>query len=65
MCAREVKNDEVKFDINFARQIHFIEKEYSFLVYSDYDYFKFISQVDYMTYLNNEQKKREKKSSKK
>jgi len=63
--ASESRSDEGKFDINFARKINFVEKEFGIDIYEDYNYFKFLAKSDYLDYVNKESDKISKKKPKK
>lgn len=61
----ESRSDERTFDINFARKIAFVEKEFSLDIYENYNYFKFLNKADYLEYLNKESNKESTKLKKK
>lgn len=53
--------DPRRQDINLARAIHGVEKEFGLLIDWDYDHFKFLSQLQYLEYYSNVMEKNRKK----
>lgn len=53
---------EDKQDRNLAYAVHYVEREFGITINEDYSYFKFLSQLDYLNYVNKEQEKSYNKS---
>ena len=60
-----MRSDYKVIDIKLQRAIHFVEKEYGVYIDYDYDYIKFKSQLDYLSYINRETDKASKKAKNK
>jgi hypothetical protein len=62
MLLSEYNTDEVKADERLARAIHTIEKEFSVYIDETYNYFKFLSQIEYLQWVRKEEEKQMKKA---
>jgi len=61
----EYENDPDRADKRLARSIHTIEKEFSVYIDSSYNYFKLLSQMEYLAWYRKEEEKAMKKAKRK
>lgn len=57
----EIVGDPVRQDLVLSRNIHTVESEFGVLVGPSYNWFKFLSQLSYLSYVNKKTRSKRRK----